>query len=242
MTTKNATTKKSGARKATAESSRESIEERVRAIISDNDRHDYDTRHAVWLALERVKLHTPGGGAEKYMSVAEAHADLPREERELRELIERAEAGEPVGFVWEELKMTKYADAARRVLALMYSEGVPDFITSGIYKTLMAAEEIFGKKLWRDEIDEPETGGWSIHGMAHTFRSHPGHSFEMGRKQDIAGLIAAVLTHKDTPAPLINAMGDALNSLPGYDAVHRTEPHLRELLRLSAEIEKGGKK
>jgi hypothetical protein len=73
-----------------------SIEERARAILENVERYDYDTRYAVHVALSNVRFNEEGGGVEKYMPAAEARAELPRAKRDLREAVEKAEAGEVV--------------------------------------------------------------------------------------------------------------------------------------------------
>jgi hypothetical protein len=51
-------------------------------------------------------------------------------------------------------------------------------------------------------------------------------------------LIAAVLTHEDTPVRLLDAMHDVIGSLPGFDKALNSAPFIAELLRAGAE--KGG--
>jgi hypothetical protein len=216
---------------------KEALEARALAILEDTERYDYDTRHAVHVALRNVKFHSEGGGAEKYMPAAEARAGLPDAERALREVVSKAEAGETVEQSGVD---AKYDDAARRVLGLMFGPGIPDFVSQGIYDVLRVAEGLFGIKLWRSEIDEyVESGGFSVQALARTFAQHPGQTFKLEIEKTLPELLAAVLAHDDTPAVLHNAIHDALGDLPGFNKALSTAPYLAELLRISAEIERG---
>ena len=214
-----------------------SIEERVRRIITDVDRFDYDTRSVVWCALKSWRFKKRGDDPPPRFSDAEREElrrSAPEDERNLIRLVERAEAGEYLGFC---SAGEEYLGAARRLLNLMHSPGTPVFITQGIYDLLLIAQKTFGVRLFRDEIDAAETGGWSLDALATVFMRHEPERFEIETKRDLPELISAVLTHEDAPDCLVNAMGEALDGLPGYSATHRTAPFLRELLRLTAETE-----
>ncbi|MFL6285718.1 MAG: hypothetical protein ACJ74Q_21480 [Pyrinomonadaceae bacterium] len=168
------------------------FEARARVILADLD-HDYDTRHAVHLALQC----TPDDRGER-----------------LRVAVERAEAGEsePSGAG------EQYDAAAIRVLRLMYSPGVPDFITQGIYDTLLAAEKVFGVKLYRNGIGkDDEQGGFSLAALAYTFRHYPGKVFTLEVQKTLPELLAAVIQHKETPTELRDTMRQFLG--------HLTEPN-----------------
>jgi hypothetical protein len=201
------------------EAQADQLTQRAQVIIRDrNGRYDYDTRHAVWLALKNYEFNASGGEGVRLSEAvrAEMRAETAKYERQLAEDITRAEAGEYLGFV---SAGQEHVEAARRVLGLMYSPGIPDFINQGIYDLLLIAEKTFGLKLFLDEIGEPETGGWSIARLAGTFMRHDAGTFKIETERDFAGLISAVIQHKEMPTELRETMIQFLSHLAEPDEV-----------------------
>jgi hypothetical protein len=213
MTKSDTTTK--GGRRGKGEGSREGMERRARIIMGDADRYDYDTRYEVWLAM------MTGGDSELTRTVRVA---------------------EEQGYIEKDSRHAEQTAVARALLKLMYNRGCADWLTQGIHDLLMIAGREFGFEPWRREeraAAEVE-GGWSVSAIAGAFVRYDNRTLEIERKRDLPSLIAAVLTHDDTPAALHNAMRDALNSLPGVDRAQKTASYLSELLRLGVEAEEGG--
>jgi hypothetical protein len=217
-----------------------SFEARAHAILTDTERYDYDTRHAVHVALSNVAFNRPEGNAEKYMTAAEAAAEFPRAERELREVVEKAEAGEPVtsSGVAEE-----YEAAARRVLGLMFSPGTPDFISQGIYDVLHSAEKYFGVKMYKNEITKvaDEQGGWSVETMARIFARHPGQTFKLEIQKTLPELLAAAVNHKEMPEELRGTTIQFLGHLQEPDEVTTHPDVLRVAIGAYWRDKEGGK-
>jgi hypothetical protein len=204
MTKKTTTVK--GGRNSKAQVS--DFERRARAVIDDDERYDYDIRHAAYVALGNVEYYRPGGQAEKDMGAAEAARGSSRAALELREVVEKAEAGKTVPTGAGD---KVHEEAARAFLALMYADGVPGYVTDALTVILKETEAATGALLYRDGIPHAP-GGYSHGTLARVFARHsPPLEFE--RKRDLAELLLAALAHPDIPADLYNSIGDALNSL-----------------------------
>jgi hypothetical protein len=110
----------------------------------------------------------------------------------------------------------------------MYSPGVPDFVSEGIYHTLRAAETVFNVKFWRNEIEGGDvTGGWSASTLARTFARHDWETFTLEIEKTLPELLLAALNHPDLPAELYNDIHDGLNSLTSNDKAVANIHHIR---------------
>jgi hypothetical protein len=219
---KNITKKGAGkaARKQTATIKRPTLDECAKAIIKDWNRYDVDTRQAVGLALKdaefsrrETNLYTP--------------AEIAERERELRDVVTRAKAGERV----TESGAGAECDAvARDVIDLFDMSGIPDFLLSGIIQLLQFASEATGAKLWIEVEGDDAEPFISADVLARMCLHDQTLLIEIEPKKDLAALLSAVLNHPDTPASVHNDLGDALGSLPGFDHATNSAEHIRVML------------
>ncbi len=178
------------------------IEQRAESIIADADHYDIDTRQAVLVAFKNLTFYQNGAGG--YYPAEQLPALIAEDERELREVVTRVEAGERVteSYVPEE-----YDATARAVLALADTAALPDFFKGGIFTLLNLFAADTGAKLWQETTEgDGETGGYSTVTLARMFARHSRHRLQIERKKDLAELISAVVTHPDTPVEIFDAL------------------------------------
>lgn len=180
---KSTATKRPAATKGTRRtSSLNTIENHAKAITLSVRRYDIDTRRAVRVALDNFK-HGHGSEAE------------------LDKLIARAEAGEMI--LDAEGVEAQYVDAAKSVLALISGKGsVPDFIASALIAAFDEYERRSPARVWRhvdDQEPDDATANYSASAMARVFQHDAAMNFYLEPVKDLAELVAAVISHKDTP-------------------------------------------
>ncbi|MBC7933172.1 MAG: hypothetical protein H7Z38_21625 [Rubrivivax sp.] len=218
MTTKKVTAK--GGQKKRASSGNivgARLEARARKIINDERRHDVDTRCKVEVALGSVEFWRTG--FDKYARTEKEMEDKPRRiaeaVRELAALVERAEAGQSLADLSD--LHPGSVEAARTVLRLIDGDGhdalrVPDFILDALMTTFYEVERRTGAKLRKaPEATEDDETWYSLETVAHLFERREGLTFRLEPERDLAGLISAVLSHRDTPAVVYNFLHDGIN-------------------------------
>jgi hypothetical protein len=182
------------------------IEQRAESIIADADHYDIDTRQAVLVAFKNLTFYQNGAGG--YYPAEQLPALIAEDERELREIVTRVEAGERVtkSYVSEE-----YDTAARRVIELIESDGLPDFFMDALVDLLNFFAADIGVGLWQETTEgDGDTGGYSTDRLARMFANRSRHSLEIERKKDLADLISAVVTHPDTPVEICKALTERI--------------------------------
>jgi hypothetical protein len=223
MTKKKATTARSARANKGA-----TLEARAEAIIEDSNRNEIDARLKVELALSNYRFNRDGDPRLNYP--AQDVATVAKYERELRDLCDRAENGDPLNADdLRELSEDAF-EAARTVLGMLYARGVPDFITDALYVALFEAERATGAKLFVTTATDEATGSFSLSRVARFFHFHPGDSYRLERKHDLADHISAVMQDENTPAALYNAMQDALGTMIAHRAVENSSAVIRVAL------------
>jgi hypothetical protein len=206
------------------------LEEKAREVIANSYDYDADTRRHVWLALRRIDFARTHKGDTK---ITEAEAT-----RELRESLSKAARGVPlfdVANVGEE-----FVAAARMVYDLLEGHGnVPEFIYDAARVALEEVSRRNNGNVWMLADDDSDSGGFSVERMALLFKYHELDTLELEPKRDLAGHIAAVLNHPDTPSDIYNALAEAVTTLTARDAVTNSAEVIRVALARDAE-EKGG--
>lgn len=212
------------------------LKTRAAEVIEDVQGFDADTRRAVWLALANLKF------AETNPRPATKYTDAGYCELALRNAIGKAERGEPAFDV--DAFGARYVEQARAVYAITEGtegESLPGFIVDAVMITLEEAARAFGVKIWLD-VDgsgDAELGGYSVAALANLFERVGVGGPEVEPKHDLAGHVAAVLKHPDTPSELYDAMRPVIARM-GEPEEFNTHPDvLRLMLKVYAE-EKGG--
>jgi hypothetical protein len=178
------------------------IEQRAESIIADVMRYDIDTRQTVLVAFKNLTFYQKGAGG--YYPAEQLPALIAEDERELREIVTRVEAGERVT---ESHVAEEYDAAARAVLTLADADGLPDFFKDVILTVLNWFAADTGARLWQETTEgDGETGGYSTDILARMFAYYSRHRLQIERKKDLAELISAVVNHPDTPVEIFDAL------------------------------------
>jgi hypothetical protein len=190
------------------------IEARARAILANPTAYDADTRRAILRAYE-----TKG--------------------EDLAELVKRAEAGE---MICDLIGVSEdIAEAAKTTVRLMELPGLPDFLRSAVIDVVNHASRVENVETWVPVGED--SPGYSAARLAELFGCVGlGYRADLAMepKQDLAGLLAAVLSHPDTPPVVFEAVTEGLGDLYIRTEIWKDADTLRALFNLGAD-EKGGK-
>lgn len=217
---------------------REALKARAAEIVADVRGFDADTRRGVHVALSNMNFaETNQQPRTKYTS--EGYC-----ERELREAVRKAEAGAPFFDVKQfKPEAVEQARAVYRMLEPRDSDlDLPDFITDAVIVALEVASERYDAKIWLD-VDgsgDMELGGFSVAAFAHLFERARFGDAKVEPAKDLAGLIAAVLGHADTPTRIYNALSEAVADLASKDEVQNRPEVIRATLEVYKATEEGG--
>jgi hypothetical protein len=202
------------ARKAESETDKRTLPQLIKRgeeMIRDYDNFDADTRALIDLSLQNIR-DTQAGRLGEY-------ADPEGDERKLREQITRAERGESLAD-FSRMK-PETAEAARAFVALMSHDGLPDYCRDSMTEMLSQLQSATGAGLWQtphytlgDSADE--VGDWSAATLAGVFHNPPRDLPALKPELDLAGMIAAVLTHPDTPGYVAEGLNQGLTDLFNY--------------------------
>ncbi|MGA9997394.1 MAG: hypothetical protein WBP93_18390 [Pyrinomonadaceae bacterium] len=204
------------------------LETQAKKILRNPDKYDVDTRHAIALCLSNLAFRR---------SETELRESVKEAENELRELIRKANAGEPVFDVACIGK--EYVNAARIIYeAITEANYIPQFIYDAITVALTEAERKLGCKVWiapHGSEDDAVEGAYSIERLARLFKYNPLLKIEVEPKKELAEMIVAVIEHPDCPQEIrdgINgATSDIFNNLnEGERKVYFTAPYIHALI------------
>lgn len=200
------------------------LDARALAIVNDVNGYDGDTRFALNWAL--VRLREARAGATFSKSVAEL-------EREVRELLDKAERGEYV-FDVDDIG-AEHVYAAQTVYNILDGTiETPQFVSLNLQMTIHEAGRRTGGELWitLNKDDHDELGDFSVQRMARMFAHHPAENFSMVPDRSLAELVSAVLKHPDTPRELYGAMRREIATMTEPDEVNEHPDVLRVALAI----------
>lgn len=185
---------------------RPSVKDRARRIINDAEGYDVDTREARTASLE-------SGDAE-----------------DLRETVERAEAGEIILDL--SVPAAKYAEVARLAVGMLNNYELPDFMLTACMDAIRAAASHFNVEYMEDNEDD----GLSVSKLAELFRLARARSYQLPEPSapTLAEQISAVLRNPETPEQIREGI---LKGMTLYDE-DVTDPAYVALI-LAAAKEKG---
>jgi hypothetical protein len=212
------------------EEDREALKARAAEIIEDVRGFDGDTRRAVFVALSNLNF------AETNPQPPTKYTDVRFCEGDLREAIRKAEQKLPA-FDAEGMNADRLAEA-RTVYSIISGDelSVPDFIADAVRVALEEAARTVGPDIWLD-VDgsgDPATGDYSVRSMAALFSKLGVGGPEVEPARDLAGHIAAVLNHPDTPSRIYHGLSEAVSELTAKDAVSNRADVIRAALEVSA--------
>jgi hypothetical protein len=219
---------------------REQLKARASEIIDDTVTYDADTRVRVSVALQNLRFYESGGtpGIE---TSAEAARKARKFETELAGLCRRAEAGESLAdFSGVDEETVRQVWTVFELVEK--SNGCPQFIYEALMTAIDEAARLAGLPVWKytDEEDQLASGGYSPRVMATLFERFMGEAVPLEPKRDLADLISGVLTHRDTPTRVYNALSEAVSELASKDEVQNRPEVIRAALAVHGAEEKGG--
>lgn len=206
----------------------ETLETQAKRILKNPDKYDVDTRHAIALCLSNLNFRR---------SETELSESVKEVENELRELLRKAEAGEPVFDV--DYIGKEYVNAARIIYdVITEANHIPQFVYDAITVALTEAERRLGCKLWiapHGCEDDAIEGAYSIERLARVFKHNAFLHIELEPKKGLAEMIVAVLEHPDCPQEIRDeisgATSDIFNRLNmNSRKVYLTAPYIHALI------------
>jgi hypothetical protein len=211
------------------------LEKQAERIINDPNKYDADTRNVIGVARSNLIFHRKDTGTRDHATA----------ERELRALINKAEAGEYV-FDVEEIGES-YVKAARTIYGVITeANDIPQFVYDAVTVALEEAQRRTGCRLCFLPTgceDFAENYGYSIERMARLFKQDTMLRIEVEVKKDLSEMIAAVIEHPDCPQEIRDGINEATSSLfnrlnDDDRKVYYTAPYIHALI-VESKVQEG---